>query len=507
MNVIMRIKFSLRLVLLFLAIVISGCSSIYFRKADQLPPILKPMPLSERSPIEYWTGIVFNGAKIGFSHFRLSPSQNNTDQFDIQSEAYFRFQFFLVDKKINLKSFDVVAADLSLVRFDYTFDLDENQLTVSGRQNGKQLTIKIRNREETTRTIIPFTDKVYPASAIILYPFVHGLQVGRYFNYNVFDAQTQKIETVNQKITAYEESELYVGPAFKIRTRFKGQTVTTWVNAGGVPLLEMSQGGIIISALESRRDAQRYLSQAAFNKDNVLLEYSLIKSDPLGYPPEQLQSMTAAIKGWDPSIELTDDERQICHRFGSKVTCRVSKFSTDSNKEQSSPPINSDTLQRYLLPTFAISSVHPEIHQMARNIVKGADDDWQRLNSLIDWMQRHIKREAIDAFTALDVLKSRRAECQGYAMLFAAFARNLGIPTRIVNGIVYLPQFNGFLYHSWNESYIEDRWLAIDAIFNQIPADATHIKLLEGETLSDLLPLVNLIGKLRVQIVSTEQLP
>ena len=507
MKVMIRLRSSLRIVTLIMVILTIGCTNVYFRKADQPPPILKPTSLSERSQVEYWTGIVFNGAKIGFSHFRLSPSQNNTDQFDIHSEAYFRFRFLLVDKIINLKSFDVVAADLSLIRFDYTFDLDENQMAVSGQHNGKQLTINIRNSEKTAPKIIPFTGKVYPSSAIILYPFLHGLQVGRHFNYNVYDAQTQKIETVNQKITAYEESELYVGPAFKIRTRFKGQTVTTWVNAGGVPLLEMSQGGIIISALESRMDAQRYLSQAAFNKDDLLIEFSLIKSEPLGYPPEKLQSMTATIKGWDPSIELTDDERQICHRFGSEVTCRVSKFSIDSNREQFSPPINSDTLQRYLLPTFAISSEHPEIRHIARNIVKGVDDDWQRVNLLIDWMQRHIKREAVDAFTALDVLKSRRAECQGYAMLFAAFARSLGIPTRIANGIVYLPQFNGFLYHSWNESYIEDRWLAIDAIFNQIPADATHVKLLEGETLSDLLPLVNLIGKLRVQIVSREKLP
>ena len=507
MNVMKRKKSSSQLVLFFLVIVISGCSSVYFRKADHPPPILKPTPLSERSPLEYWTGIVFNGAKIGFSHFTLSPSSKKTDQFDIQSEAYFRFRFLLVDKKINLKSFDVVAADLSLIRFDYTFDLDENQLTVSGQQNGNQLTITIRNREETNQKIIPFTEKVYPSSAILLYPFFHGLQVGRQFNYTVFDAQTQKLETVNQKITAYEESELYVGPAFKIRTRFKGQSVTTWVNAGGLPLLEMSQGGIIISALESRRDAQRYLSQAALNKDNVLLEYSLIKSDPLGYPPEQLQSMTAAIKGWDPSIELTNDERQLCHRIGSDVTCRVSKFPNNSNKEQFTSPKKSDALLRYLLPTFAISSEHPDIRYMARNIVMGVDDDWQRINSLIDWMQRHIKREAVDAFTALDVLENRRAECQGYAMLFAAFARSLGIPTRIVNGIVYLPQFNGFLYHSWNESYIEAQWLAIDSIFHQIPADATHVKLLEGETLSDLLPLVNLIGKLRVQIISTEPLP
>ena len=107
-------------------------------------------------------------------------------------------------------------------------------------------------------------------------------------------------------------------------------------------------------------------------------------------------------------------------------------------------------------------------------------------------------------FTALDVLKGGRAECQGHALLYAAFARTLGIPTRIVNGIVYAPDFRGFLYHSWNESIVDGRWVAVDPTLGQIPVDATHIKLLEGQNLSDLMPLVDMIGKLKVRILSTE---
>ncbi len=46
------------------------------------------------------------------------------------------------------------------------------------------------------------------------------------------------------------------------------------------------------------------------------------------------------------------------------------------------------------------------------------------------------------------------------------------------------------------ESLVNGQWVAIDPTFHQIPADATHIKLVEGENPSELLPLVNLIGKL-----------
>jgi transglutaminase-like putative cysteine protease len=123
---------------------------------------------------------------------------------------------------------------------------------------------------------------------------------------------------------------------------------------------------------------------------------------------------------------------------------------------------------------------------------------------LIRWIKDNIRREAVDVFSALDVLEHREAECQGHSYLYAAFARALKIPTRIVNGIVYSKQHQGFLYHTWAESYQDHRWIAVDPTFHQLPADATHIKFVEGERISDLLPLVDLIGKIKVRIVSYE---
>jgi hypothetical protein len=72
----------------------------------------------------------------------------------------------------------------------------------------------------------------------------------------------------------------------------------------------------------------------------------------------------------------------------------------------------------------------------------------------------------------------------------------------VVNGIVYSADFDGFLYHSWNESLLDGQWTAVDPTFGQLPADATHLRLVEGEALSDLLPLVELIGRIRVSVLA-----
>jgi len=36
-----------------------------------------------------------------------------------------------------------------------------------------------------------------------------------------------------------------------------------------------------------------------------------------------------------------------------------------------------------------------------------------------------------------------------------------------------------FYYHAWTEVWL-GRWVSADAVFRQLPADATHVKLVEG---------------------------
>jgi len=158
----------------------------------------------------------------------------------------------------------------------------------------------------------------------------------------------------------------------------------------------------------------------------------------------------------------------------------------------------------YLRPSFVIPADNPDIRQLALDISAAAPTVDDRIKAITLWIKDHIEQEAVDVFTALDVLKQRRAECQGHAFLYAALARALGIPTRVVNGILYSPEYQGFLFHTWAESYADDGWIAIDPTFEQVPADATHIKLIEGERISDLLPLVQLIGKIRLRVVAVE---
>ena len=80
----------------------------------------------------------------------------------------------------------------------------------------------------------------------------------------------------------------------------------------------------------------------------------------------------------------------------------------------------------------------------------------------------------------------------------AAFCRSIGIPAGIEAGLVYLR--GGFYYHAWNTVYI-GRWISVDALFNQIPADVTHIGFTSG--LQEMqLDLMEVMGKIKLEVLS-----
>ena len=476
---------------------------MYFRSGGEPPAAPVHYSLAEWPFDEYWTGIVFNGAKIGFTHLSLAPAVDADNQFDLRSEAFLRFRFLMFDKQANLRSSDRVAFDLTLLHFFYDYDLDGNKLKLSGKLTDGMLEVEIVSQGQTERQTIPIEGKLYPTSVIGIYPVLHGLELGRRYSYKVYDGETQSIATVTQKILAYEQSDLlFSGKAFKIKTELLGQKVTSWIGLDGKPLLEIARNGVIISGLESEFVAKKYLAAATINKEETLLEYSLIKTDTLILEPERVKSMKAALYGIDEDLSIPSDEVQQCKRQGEKVTCQISmRELADSSRGYIDS--HADT-QVYLVSTRTVPSRDELIGAMANEITMGVSKPIERIRLLVEWIEENIEQEPVDVFTALDVLSRKKAECQGHTYLYAAFARSLGIPTRVVNGIVYSERYKGFLYHTWAESFVNSHWVTVDPTLRQLPADGTHIKLVEGETSLDLMPLADLVGRLQVQVIEVK---
>jgi len=478
----------MRFLALALLTALSGCATQYFRDAGAAPPPAS-VTLETWPHRDLWVGVVFNGEKIGFTRRTLRPAADAPGLYEIESEAAIRLRFLGIDKRVNLHALDRVRPDLTLATFAYEHEIDGSPLKVSGSADGKQLKIIIEASGSKEQRTLPLTEPLYPSSALSYLPVVRGLAVGRRSRFSVLEGETQKVAEAEVEVLGWESSPLFEGPAFKVVTRLLGMESTSWISADGRPLLEIALNGVLISGLEDEASARRYLVEASLNKRDAMVDFSLLRAGPL---PEARAAarMEIVLEGVPAGFELPSDGGQ---------TCRNSRCVIDRTA-----PLAQGDPARYLKPTLAAPSNLAEIASLAKTIAAGATDEDDRIARILAWMDANIAKEAVDSFTAVDVLRERRAECQGHAYLFAALARALGIPARIVNGIVYSPEHGGFLYHTWNEAWIAGRgWQPVDATFGQPRADATHLKLIEGEQPGDLVPLVGLVGRIRVASVST----
>jgi transglutaminase-like putative cysteine protease len=135
-------------------------------------------------------------------------------------------------------------------------------------------------------------------------------------------------------------------------------------------------------------------------------------------------------------------------------------------------------LDRYRGPSPFVESDDPAVVARARAIVGAATAPREKARRVLDWVAANVEREpSLTIPSARDVLRARRGDCNEHAVLVAALLRAAGLPARIVAGIAYAD--DGFYYHAWNEVWL-DGWVSADAVFEQMPVDATHVKLLEG---------------------------
>lgn len=153
----------------------------------------------------------------------------------------------------------------------------------------------------------------------------------------------------------------------------------------------------------------------------------------------------------------------------------------------------------YLEPSRFVQSDSGEIAARAAAIVGGETDSAVRVRLLARWVHDNLeKRPVIGLPDALTTLKTGKGDCNEHAVLFAALARALGIPTAIAAGVAL--QHGAFYYHAWNEVCLEGQWYSLDTTTDQLPADLFHIRFGRGD-LEEQLRIGGLLGNLRIEIV------
>jgi len=479
-----------------IALPLLGCAGRYFQSAEP-PPAPPQHRLADWPFREYWTGIVFNGEKVGYAHVRVDRAPDDPARYEIRSESALRIRFLGFDKRITLRARDRVREDFALESFDYLYHLDGAELAIAGRWDRDALRIVVTNAGRATEQTLPAPVAPYPSSAIAMIPAWRGLQLGAESRYTVFSGETQRLVEVVQRVEAYERSTLFEGEAWKVTTEMLALRTATWIDARARPVLELGLNGVIVAGLEDEARAKRYLVQGALTRRDALLELSLIRTSTPIRDPRRATYVKLAIHGPAISSMPPGDSGQRCRATPTGAECELAAMPIP---EVTSSAASQDP-RVHLTPSTAVPSGDPRIRELAATVA-GGPSAADQARTILGWLERNVRKEPADSFSALDVLATGRAECQGHAFLYAAMARALGIPTRVVNGLVYSAELEGFAYHAWNESLLAGQWVAVDPTFGQLGADATHLKLAYGENLADLTPLAAWIGTTKIDVLA-----
>jgi transglutaminase-like putative cysteine protease len=164
-----------------------------------------------------------------------------------------------------------------------------------------------------------------------------------------------------------------------------------------------------------------------------------------------------------------------------------------------------------LAPNRLVQSDHPRIRAIANSVAGTVHDPWLAAQLLEQHVHSRLgKADFTQVFSgAAEAAERREGDCSEHAVLLAAVCRARGIPARVAIGLLYSAQQQSFLYHMWNEVWVNGRWIPLDATLGQGRVGGCHLKLrdssLAEQTAYGLIsPVVYLIDHMKIQVVSTQ---
>jgi transglutaminase-like putative cysteine protease len=159
-------------------------------------------------------------------------------------------------------------------------------------------------------------------------------------------------------------------------------------------------------------------------------------------------------------------------------------------------PAGDSALAPWLEAQPLIQSADPRIRTQAHDILGGELDPTRAAERLTHWVATHVRKQATAGLpNAVRVLGQLRGDCNDVTVLYVALAGAAGLPARPVAGL--LDVGGRLYYHAWPEVYL-GRWVAVDPLLDQFPADAAHLRLIAGG-LARHAQLIRFLGRMKVE--------
>ncbi len=161
-------------------------------------------------------------------------------------------------------------------------------------------------------------------------------------------------------------------------------------------------------------------------------------------------------------------------------------------------------MDKYIGESEFITPADTAVVELAAKLAAGESDAVKIVGNILKWINVNIKTDFIaETLSAPQVLKLKRGKCSENAILFAALARALKIPAKLSLGVTNAG--GRWMGHMWNEVYIGEKWIAVDAGAGEFISGASHIKFIDSDTVNGTQNVrIKLVDNLGISVIDLE---
>jgi len=457
----------------------------------------RPGPLPETlkrsiNPGEEWLGIYMKDQKIGWMS---SSVEKVEDGYWLKDRIYTRLTVMGSLKEITTFIHSKVHPDYTLDSFLFDLRSGAVRFRAIGKMQNLNLIVKIitANHEEKVR--IPIEGPLYLSGGLIKTLQTARLEKGKRYAFPFFDPSTLSYKTATVRWDA-DETILHRGeevPVRRLSMTYGGATFLAWFNQRGERIREEGPLGLTL-VREDRRTAQRGMGSPRVRTVDIIAASAVF---PVKKIPDSKSTSYLKVRIWEVDLNGLDLDGARQKLNGNILEIKREVLPTRGGYVLPYP--SDGPLAREMNPSPLIQSDAPRIVKLARKITARSSDPLNVLHRLNHWVYSNIEKiPVVSVPSALQVLQIRKGDCNEHAVLLAALVKAAGIPAQVAAGLVY--SGGGFFYHVWVEAFV-GQWVSADPVMGQLPADATHIRIVRGD-LQKQAVILRLLGKMKIEVLA-----
>jgi hypothetical protein len=458
----------------------------FFQKKPE--PVAAVQTTKSQRQQDTWMNIYQNNKKIGVVHRTFANLEKKSH---FNETVFMKINTMGVAQALNILTEGDLNPDMTLSSFN--FDLNSNlfRFNAHGHVDKNKLILFTGLPDAQEKSEIQLKDIPHISGSIYDAAFRADLEKDRTRSFSIFDPSTLSIRSI--KVTRSAD-EIIPIMGKRILTKkycadFMGAKNCAWLNKDGDLVKETGILGLSMEKV-SKQLAQEGIA------DQGSADFTQIASIPSNVEiaePEKLSIIKIKIDGINGMLSLDSDRQNFHHNI-----LTIAKENLSSSSSSTSNNNIPKEIAVFLKPAPLIQSDHPQMKAQVEKIIKPTDTAEQKARKIVNWVYRHVaKKPVLSVPNALEVLKNKVGDCNEHSVLTAALLRAAGVPSQIEAGLVYL--HGRFYYHAWNVFYSE-KWITADAVFNQVPADVTHIRLVRGDG-AEQLNLMGVMGKIKLEVL------